>query len=77
MTTRQIRRAAERKIRKQERKAANGCLIAPDNAAFPEIVRAVRALVPERVVRALVMPHPSATRVFRQTENWISTIAIR
>jgi hypothetical protein len=37
MTPRQIRRAAERKTRKQARKAANGSVFPPENAASPEI----------------------------------------
>jgi hypothetical protein len=37
MTPRQLRRAAERKTRKQERKAANGCVFAPENAATSEM----------------------------------------
>jgi hypothetical protein len=37
MTPRQVRRAAERKIRKQERKAGNGSVFAPGNPASSEI----------------------------------------
>lgn len=37
MTSRQVRRAAERKSRKQEHKVANGSVIARENAASPEI----------------------------------------
>jgi hypothetical protein len=38
MTPRQLRRAAERKTRKQERKLANGSVFAPENAASSEIL---------------------------------------
>src|SRR5207244_3169460 len=37
MTPRQVRRAAERKARKQERKAAVGSVIAPEDAASSQI----------------------------------------
>jgi hypothetical protein len=37
MTPRQLRRAAERKTRKQERKVANGSVFAPEDTASPEI----------------------------------------
>jgi hypothetical protein len=37
MTSRQVRRAAERKSRKQERKVANGSVFAPEDAASSQI----------------------------------------